>query len=830
MTLPELLRLIRQEVYAQIPPIPAGVAGLDDSDTPLVPPSNPTNQQVLNWNAATGQWVASNLSTIPSTDGNAPGSSPPPTLVGGIGWIYVLWTPISNHDPVTYEVHISTSNGFTASGATKAGELQGSIFTIKQLPDGTPLDYNTTYYVVIVSKDADGSASQSAQASGSPVQAQNADLAANSVTADKIVGNSITADKLASALILTNTLYVPNNTGQRVVIDPTGITLFSSAGDQLVLIPTDSTKSPTFSGNVITGGLVVTGGAVIQGSNNVMDKGSALTLNEKLADPGTLSVAFEYPTLALSGFRNANRGLDYDSVGGTGGATAVYLTADYNVVTAIGQPTSYVVVVREYDTSGNLLRNSANGNVNAGATSIPDYFGAVRLGSFVWVLWRQPSGTVKITALNQNDFSTANTVTITPSGNTSVIMAFGTDGTNLLVGTWSSSSSSAVPHVTRYSVSGSTPSFLDQFDLTGGSTRQTNNGFGGLTRRESGHYVTTIQRNDITGHPTYVERWDNTTKARTDFWNPDCLSLAGTTGKPWQGTTYNGTSYLSIDGDQGVIFTYSGWTWTAGSQNDTYQIGFAWYDGTHESAISPAYALVLNGANSTLGQATSTEVAMRGRIRVVTASLPSGVTSERIYMKLSSTAVAAASQSRQTTASTSSGGGSYTSVINSYNAAGGAALSVSTFPGATSNIKGIGSAITATWNLGGDGTVLLPRMTVTQRPTPTKGQIAWNEDRGQIEAYTGSVWQTAGLEVVGVSVTIGSTAAQSGTSQSVTITPLNSGDIVFYLGSTVGSPILMYVLNPIVTVANTTTLRYFNADSVSHTFNGTVYFGIVRQS
>jgi len=104
--------------------------------------------------------------TIGGSDGSPPASSPTPTVLSHFRSFYVVWTPVANADIVTYEVHMSTSSGFTPSGATLAGEVSGSFANIDKEPDDTDIEYATTYYFKIIAKDADGSAAASAQDSG----------------------------------------------------------------------------------------------------------------------------------------------------------------------------------------------------------------------------------------------------------------------------------------------------------------------------------------------------------------------------------------------------------------------------------------------------------------------------------------------------------------------------------------------------------------------------------------------------------------------------------------------------------------------------------------
>jgi len=148
-------------------------------------------------------------SSAQATDGSAPSSSPTPTVLGGIGIFAVKWTPITNNDPVTYEVHISTSTGFTPSGGTKYAETAAGSIVIRTDAAGAALVYGTTYYVKIIAKDADGSAAASSQGSATLVKAvggSSGDIAATTITAANIAADTITANEIAANAITTSEL------------------------------------------------------------------------------------------------------------------------------------------------------------------------------------------------------------------------------------------------------------------------------------------------------------------------------------------------------------------------------------------------------------------------------------------------------------------------------------------------------------------------------------------------------------------------------------------------------------------------------------------------
>lgn len=143
-----------------------------------------------------------------TTDGNAPSSSPTPTVTPLFNALEVKWTAISNADPVIYEVHVSTANGFTPAAGTLSLQTDGTFAIVKTLPgSSTSLSYGTTYYVKIIAKDSDGSAAAGTQASAITLQVDNGDLAANSVRANQIQAGTITADKVNSSELLVDKLF-----------------------------------------------------------------------------------------------------------------------------------------------------------------------------------------------------------------------------------------------------------------------------------------------------------------------------------------------------------------------------------------------------------------------------------------------------------------------------------------------------------------------------------------------------------------------------------------------------------------------------------------------
>jgi hypothetical protein len=151
---------------------------------------------------------------VNQTDGLVPLSSPTAVVNPLYGALEVKWTGLTvgprsttaNPDPVTYEVHVSTTNNFTPSASTLALQVDGTFAILKTLPGtSTALTYGTTYYVKLLSKDADGPAtSYGTQGSGAPSAINNGDIAADAIRANVILANQITATQINSDALLSN--------------------------------------------------------------------------------------------------------------------------------------------------------------------------------------------------------------------------------------------------------------------------------------------------------------------------------------------------------------------------------------------------------------------------------------------------------------------------------------------------------------------------------------------------------------------------------------------------------------------------------------------------
>jgi len=152
-----------------------------------------------------------------SSDGVPPASSPTPTVTGAVGAVMISFAMISNPDPVIYEIHISTTSGFTPSSGTKAATSGSSNVMLFKDASGAALVYGTTYYVKIVATDADGAAAASAQGSGTLKQASTADIAVNSITAASGIIQSLSASTITTGTMSGSFITAGTITADRLV-------------------------------------------------------------------------------------------------------------------------------------------------------------------------------------------------------------------------------------------------------------------------------------------------------------------------------------------------------------------------------------------------------------------------------------------------------------------------------------------------------------------------------------------------------------------------------------------------------------------------------------
>ncbi|MDQ4112910.1 MAG: hypothetical protein M3306_17725 [Actinomycetota bacterium] len=181
----------------------------------------------------------------PATDGIPPGSNPAVTLRPGIGSMFVVWEPIENADPVTYDVYaVPAADAARLAAPPLATDLVGSSegtgAGFRALPDGTVLSHTSSYAVAVYARDKDGQCPVSATpVTGSPAQVNSEDLALNAVTTDHLTANNALFIALQAEDIVGVTITGSTITG----VEIEGGHFRTDAGDRRIEIGPVSTET-----------------------------------------------------------------------------------------------------------------------------------------------------------------------------------------------------------------------------------------------------------------------------------------------------------------------------------------------------------------------------------------------------------------------------------------------------------------------------------------------------------------------------------------------------------------------------------------------------------
>ncbi len=233
-----------------------------------------------------------------ATDRVAPTSSPTPEVIPGIGAFFLRWPAITNHDPVSYEVHVSDTTGFTPSSTTLYTTTSAYSATLRHLVPvdtntGDPLafNYDQLYYFRLIAKDADGSAAAGTQVSSSMPQIGGVDIAAQAVKADNIAGGTITGDLFSSSITLASTISTgaldPSGalTGARVELGQAGLTIYDVTGRAITGFPLDPNQDNFMQGNLTALSADIKDNFKMHGTNNEISTQAELVVAEGVSAP-----------------------------------------------------------------------------------------------------------------------------------------------------------------------------------------------------------------------------------------------------------------------------------------------------------------------------------------------------------------------------------------------------------------------------------------------------------------------------------------------------------------------------------------------------------------
>jgi hypothetical protein len=245
------------------------------------------------------------------SDGFPPTISPTPEAFGTVGAILLRWVPLSNADPVTYDVHMSTSTGFAVSGANLIVEDEtGSAVTITKNPDGSDLVPATNYYFRVVVKDEDGAAAASSEVSAQTKQATNAEISAafaylGQIYVNQLLGGTLNADVLLASLISNR----GGGAGAGVDIDPTGISIYDSLGVPATLLQPDLSK---FKGAGEFDSLTVTGPGTFRDTTEIAQSAEVILRSATTAPVAPPSIIVGWPHVETYDKLSGGYGLYWD--------------------------------------------------------------------------------------------------------------------------------------------------------------------------------------------------------------------------------------------------------------------------------------------------------------------------------------------------------------------------------------------------------------------------------------------------------------------------------------------------------------------------------------
>jgi hypothetical protein len=546
---------------------------------------------VLVTERTTGELYVADLSAAPATvesqaisgDGYAPTSSPTPVVTGAIGALHVRWDGLVNADPVTYQVHMSTVDSFAPDSTTLVGTTAATAFTIRTTAAGLVLAYDTTYYVKLIAYDLDGAGPAGNQGSAQLVKINSPDVAAEFIYGNQIVANQIVGGEMSAEVVLSGK-FKTAETGGRVEMDPSGITIYDAAGIPATDLGTDSTN--VFRGDAEINNLT-TLNLAMRGTNNEVAAGAELKLN-------SAAISYSNPSTAPTVVQ------DWQSVTFTKPGDSGFVSTDITSIQFLSgswvcgyrKAGSSTYRVYQFDTSGVFVAELTDPITSS--TALKTVMLSLAGNAFTVA----SNGTLfRHKLLGAGGSGTTITLPATTNEDNSE-RAIGIDGTNILIAEHNNTGSND-----RLRVQAFNPTTLA---LVSTVESADNSSFGGpLAGILTGNF-------DF-GAARYVTK---RMAGSTADWRSVTTGSGGTlqTGEGFppnaavKSIAWDGSNFWSL-GLDGKIYKY-----TNTVLNGDFRAGFTWYDsnatgGTHETMISPLNTFTLK---------------RRARVTVTTPSIPAG--------------------------------------------------------------------------------------------------------------------------------------------------------------------------------------------------------------
>lgn len=273
--------------------------------TVATPPGVEYAVYIVGWNQA-GQFgpasdVAFGTSVPPvavggGSDGLVPTATPVAIPIGMVGSILTQWAPITNADPVDYEVHVKIGTDSTpptpGDAATRVAQQRGTQVVIRRMGDGSPLAYDTDYNIWVIAHDEDGYGPVPADpVVGRMVKITSPDVAAEYVYAGEVAATQITGGNVNAVLAILGRLVAGVDGANRVELGPDGLTQYNAANDIVARFPVAEDEVNRLAAEIVTNALTVEGNMKIQGLQNEVSVDSEIVLAAGVTPPsGTLDI------------------------------------------------------------------------------------------------------------------------------------------------------------------------------------------------------------------------------------------------------------------------------------------------------------------------------------------------------------------------------------------------------------------------------------------------------------------------------------------------------------------------------------------------------------
>lgn len=706
-----------------------------------------TNDSYISYTWDGANWVNYSLDRrIKSPSVVPPQVSPTPTVTGGITELHVRAPYAEAVDAFSVEYHISTDINFVpTAGAitTLANRVAGTGTTIRTLPDGTPLEQGTSYYIRTIAVNTAGSAPPSDVAVGQLTQITSPDIAVSAawvgtMTVDRLTGGIFDAD----TVIGSGEIVAQGSGGEEVALRGSGFSVRGTIqpgeteGPELISFPTDGGPniiSSTLQASTLTViGDPDTGQAATLRGSNSLETSASLTLQNSIIAPlagPTLSTKYTTSTLTMPAPSSGTKWLTRGQ-GDTDG-TYIYLTAEDNTYD------HYIVKTPQSGGTSGADKTFIGASDPIHGTGGSAHSCTV-LGTNVWVAWETSAHELQLRRYDTATLTLQQTILISAftfhylnhdtwqgvNGLASGTASITNDSTSLYVAYRTDANSTFA--VKKYSTAGTLQAtYSSTIDLSadGDDTR-----IRGMIVGTFDFGVTRFILNTGETNRSFSLSGSTLTQLSNENW-PTAQSVSGTI--LWNATD---SIFMSWPEDIGAgtfssftLYKYTSITWL--TESSKWWVATTFYDPTNvlETVMSPKSSITMK---------------KRSKLSITTVNSPVGAS--RIYLGRGSSAPAIASMFYQVQITNTS------TTRTSVTFASGNPPAVATFPAATpaeiisqaiNDIDGLPEI-----SITGDGRVLFGKLLL--RATTDANTSAGNEPPLRIGSISGQHIRMDGNEIV----------------------------------------------------------------------------------